>query len=256
MKSKYFLVVMFCFLLCAALSPMVYAKDSATPTVTICSVSAGQNAGASVQVNVALNNTPGLVSLTIPVSWDSSILKLTDVLYADRTLPGWCGAADKALYENKYYISWNNDIRREGNLEQNGILCTLVFELLTDMETDAVTHLTVDETDPLLSIMDFDMRDYTRGEVNGIGFVFTDGVITFRPGVTVSGTITSQGGEEEPITVQLIREGETEPADEKTVYGENAQYSFDNVEAGVYRLVIKKEKHVTREYRITVGGTP
>ena len=88
--------------------------------------------------------------------------------------------------------------------------------------------------------------------------------ITFhvdQPGVgtAVSGSVVSYG-EDDPVTVQLIKEGTSEPAYETKVSGGTqsgnkytASYSFSDVPTGTYTMKVIKSKHVTREYSVTVG---
>lgn len=89
--------------------------------------------------------------------------------------------------------------------------------------------------------------------------------ITFhvdQPGVgtAVSGSVVSYG-EDDPVTVQLIKEGTSEPAYETKVSGGTqsgnkftASYSFSDVPSGTYTMKVIKSKHVTREYTVTVGA--
>lgn len=88
--------------------------------------------------------------------------------------------------------------------------------------------------------------------------------ITFhvdQPGVgtAVSGSVVSYG-EDDPVTVQLIKEGTSEPAYETIVSGGTqsgnkftAPYAFSGVPSGTYTMKVMKQNHVTREYTITVG---
>jgi hypothetical protein len=67
-------------------------------------------------------------------------------------------------------------------------------------------------------------------------------------GGTVSGNIGSFGSNE-PVTLQLIAEGTSEPAYEE--YGRES-YSFTNIPNGNYTLVVSKKNHVPRSYSVTV----
>ena len=78
-------------------------------------------------------------------------------------------------------------------------------------------------------------------------------------GVTVSGTVTSYGSGD--VTIQLIADGQSEPAYEATApagpqsgNAYTASYSIPNVPAGTYTLKVMKQNHVTREYTVTVGA--
>ena len=77
---------------------------------------------------------------------------------------------------------------------------------------------------------------------------------------SVSGSVVSYG-EDDPVTVQLIKEGTSEPAYETIVSGGTqsgnkftASYSFSDVPSGTYTMKVMKQNHVTREYTITVGA--
>ncbi|MGM9600897.1 MAG: dockerin type I domain-containing protein [Faecousia sp.] len=73
-------------------------------------------------------------------------------------------------------------------------------------------------------------------------------------GVTVSGTVTSFGGETEDVTIQLIKDGETEAAYTVTVQGTSAAYSITGVAPGTYTMKVSKTKHAAREYTVTVAS--
>ena len=73
------------------------------------------------------------------------------------------------------------------------------------------------------------------------------------PGISLSGVVTSFGGETEDVTLQLIPGGETEPAYTATVQGNSASYTIKNVEAGSYTLRVSKTMHTAREYTVIVG---
>ena len=78
---------------------------------------------------------------------------------------------------------------------------------------------------------------------------------------SVSGSAVSYG-ENDPVTIQLIEQGQSEPAYETIVSGGTqsgnkftASYSFSDVPSGTYTMKVIKSKHVTREYTITVGSS-
>jgi hypothetical protein len=102
--------------------------------------------------------------------------------------------------------------------------------------------------------MNFDMQDYSRGEVPGTVFSYVDGAVTFSQQEyhTIQGTVTSYGSETDEVTIQLIRKGALFPEQEITVRGKKAAYSFDQVPSGDYVIRVSKKNHVTREYTITV----
>lgn len=74
-------------------------------------------------------------------------------------------------------------------------------------------------------------------------------------GVTVSGTVTSFGGETDTVTVELWKADATSAAYQTTVTGNSAAYTIENVESGSYTMKVAKTKHATREYAVTVGSS-
>lgn len=78
---------------------------------------------------------------------------------------------------------------------------------------------------------------------------------------SVSGTVKSFNSASDKVTVQLIQQGQSEPAYETTVSGGTkegnqytASYTISGIASGTYTMRVMKKNHVTREYTITVGG--
>lgn len=74
------------------------------------------------------------------------------------------------------------------------------------------------------------------------------------PSGMISGTVTSFNSETANITIQLILEGQTQPAYEIIVNGNNASYAFSDVIYGNYTMKVIKENHATRIFEITVAS--
>ena len=85
------------------------------------------------------------------------------------------------------------------------------------------------------------------------------GVYTFPEteivGYGVSGNVESFNSGTDPVTIQLIEQGQSEAAYEAVVKGNSATYSIANVLPGTYTMKVMKKNHVTREYTITVGSS-
>lgn len=78
---------------------------------------------------------------------------------------------------------------------------------------------------------------------------------------SVSGTVKSFNSAADKVTIQLIQQGQSEPAYETTVSGGTkegnqytASYTISGIASGTYTMRVMKNNHVTREYTITVGG--
>ena len=91
------------------------------------------------------------------------------------------------------------------------------------------------------------------------------GVYTFPEteivGYGVSGNVESFNSGTDPVTIQLIEQGQSEPAYETIVSGGTqsgnkftAPYTFYDIPSGTYTIKVIKNKHATREYTITVGA--
>ena len=63
-------------------------------------------------------------------------------------------------------------------------------------------------------------------------------------------------GENDPVTIQLIEQGQSEAAYEAIVKGDATGYSIANVLPGTYTMKVMKQNHVTREYTVIVGTNP
>ena len=90
------------------------------------------------------------------------------------------------------------------------------------------------------------------------------GVYTFPEteivGYGVSGNVESFNSGTDPVTIQLIEQGQSEPAYETIVSGGTqignkftAPYTFYDIPSGTYTIKVIKNKHATLEYTITVG---
>lgn len=78
---------------------------------------------------------------------------------------------------------------------------------------------------------------------------------------SVSGTVKNYNSAADKVTVQLIQQGYAEPAYETIVPSGTkvgnqytASYSISGIASGTYTMRVLKNKHVTREYTVTVSG--
>lgn len=93
-----------------------------TPSITAEVVAAKPNS--DVQVKIILSGNPGIVSATVKVSFDSSVLSLTNV-----TDGGLLGVqSHKPEYTSPYTLAWVNDTAVR-NFTSNGTITTLSFHV-------------------------------------------------------------------------------------------------------------------------------
>lgn len=236
--------------------PIFYVQAAGPlPVISVGSVCTDAAPGTRFEVDIKLENNPGVVSMTIPITWDPAVLSLVEVKNTETVLPSWNGMPDLSQTTDLYCISWNNDNYREGNFEEDGILCTLVFQINEAVPTGNTSYVRVNSESALLSLMNFDMQDYSKGEVPGMVFSYVDGTITFpqESRHTIQGTVTSYGSETDDVTIQLFRKGSLLPEQEMIVQGKKTTYQFTDVAPGEYVIRVEKKGHVSREYTITVS---
>jgi len=177
------------------------AKDSFTLSLST-DAKVYKAAGSAVSVDVYISNVPedGIVSATIPVFWDMSVFRLVGVTNTDSFIrQGWCGAeiTDEHNLNGKYYLAWNNDTWHDGSFgpvgyKGSGKLCTLQFELLTEMNAGEKLHVEVvapGKIDNLFNLMSWYMDDYVVSE----DITVTGGEITVVDQMRVPGDANHDG---------------------------------------------------------------
>ncbi len=122
---------------------LVPNDGSAPATITASSATVG--AGESVEITLALENNPGIISMLLRVGYDSSALELTGISDA-----GALGTQyhNTDYTRNPYILSWADDTATENNT-YNGRIVTLIFRVRegTAAGTYPVT-LSYDENEP------------------------------------------------------------------------------------------------------------
>lgn len=106
--------------------------------------SAGGNQGDTVTLNVNLNSNPGLVTMTIRVSYDPAVLKLTNVSNSGLLV----GAQLNTGYGSPYTISWVDGATTANNTK-TGTIAAFTFKILdhAKLGDSAVTLQFVDSYD-------------------------------------------------------------------------------------------------------------
>ncbi len=147
--------------------------DGAAITVGSASVTAGK----TITIPVDIQKNPGIVSMTLKVAYDTSVLTLVGV--EDTGLMP--GEMHTSTYISPYTLTWENDTVRE-NYTVSGTLVNLTF---TVSETAEPGEYSIKVTTPVDGIYNYDgenvdfymvngcvtVRDYIVGDVNGDGAV-------------------------------------------------------------------------------------
>jgi len=120
--------------------------------------------GNTVEIAVKLENNPGIASMTLKVSYDSSAMQLTSVTDAGKL--GTSVHSDN--YASPYTLCWVNDTAKE-NFTENGTVVTLKFKILDDA---AVGNY------PISISYDYDNFDIYNIDVEKVKFDTVKGSIT------------------------------------------------------------------------------
>lgn len=119
--KRIFSVAIALLMLCCLLAVPAFAAGSGSMSMS----SASGNRGDTVTLSVNLNSNPGLVTMTIRVSYDTSVLQLTNV-----SNPGLLvGAQLNTSYGSPYTISWVDGATTTNNTK-TGTIATFTFKIL------------------------------------------------------------------------------------------------------------------------------
>lgn len=153
-------VVSFC-LFISGFALSAYAEGA--PTVCVSNVKAA--AGEDVVVSVSVKNNPGIVSMTLKVVYDDSMLTLQGI--TDRGVLGTAGHSDN--FTSPYYLCWTNDTATQ-NFKVNGKLAQLTFRVNENSENGTFYPISIE-----YSLEDHDIYDK---DLNCIDFAVESGSIT------------------------------------------------------------------------------
>lgn len=135
--------------------------------------------GKTVDIDISLKNNPGIVSMSLKVDYDSSVMKLVNV--ADAGVLGT--QVHKPSYSSPYYLIWANDTATE-NFTFNGNIVRLTFEI-SETATPGEYPITVSYDKDNYDIYNCDVEcvdfsvicgnvkviDVLIGDVNGDGLI-------------------------------------------------------------------------------------
>ena len=119
--KRIFSIAIVLIMLCSMLAVPAFAAGNGSMSMG----SASGNRGDTVTLSVNLNSNPGLVTMTIRVSYDTSVLQLTNV-----SNPGLLvGAQLNTSYGSPYTISWVDGATTTNNTK-TGTIATFTFKIL------------------------------------------------------------------------------------------------------------------------------
>lgn len=118
--KKVFSIILVLMLLCGMLAVPVSAAGNGSLSMT----SASGGRGETVTLSVKLNSNPGLVTMTIRVSYDTNVLELTNVSNPNLLV----GAQLNPTYGSPYTISWVDGATTVNNTK-TGTIATFTFKI-------------------------------------------------------------------------------------------------------------------------------
>lgn len=104
---------------------LMNASAAAAETPAITAASAEGISGETVAVSISLSENPGIVSMTLNVEYDDSVLELIDVIDTG-LMPG---QMHTTKYVEPYILTWENDTSGD-NIYVEGVIVNLVFKVV------------------------------------------------------------------------------------------------------------------------------
>lgn len=215
------LAVLLVVMLLIANTTLSSAEDSGTEEPTIVVSDATVVAGDVATVTVGLENNPGIVSMTLRMTYDTDVLTLSKVTDA-----GVLGTqSHKPELQSPYTLVWVNDTATT-NYTVTGTIATLEFQVAEDVAVGTVV--------PIEITYDYNNYDIYDKDANRIQFVVDNGSVTvgepkdeeFSPNAIGDFIYTASGNE---ITIT----GYTGSATEVVI---GSTYIIDGVEYTVVEI--------------------
>lgn len=125
--------------------------------------------GDTVDVNISLSNNPGIVSATIKVYFDNSVLTLLNV--SDAGVLG--SPSHKPIYNSPYTLAWVNDMAA-ANYTVNGTIATLTFKV--------GSNAVIGRSYPITLSYNCNNYDIYNKDLNPVQFSINSGSVTINQG--------------------------------------------------------------------------
>ncbi len=150
--------------------------------------SASARADGTVEITISVENNPGVVSMSLNVAYDDSVLTLTDV--KDGGILG--STMHRVQYTQPYILNWVNDTATS-NFTADGTLVTLTFKVNANA-TEGSYPISVSYNYDNYDIYDIDVKPVKFTLVSGgvevrntiLGDVNGDGVVTAQDRVLLA----------------------------------------------------------------------
>ena len=239
--KKIWSILMAAMILCLAVRVPSLAEGA--PTLELRPSASSVPPGGEFTVDLVIHNNPGIAGIMFTISYNETLLQLTEAPPENLPLKGGWAVGIKAKQdETGEKVDRENAVWAQGENWTGNDCCILrlTFRVLENAPMDTVTTI---------GITDLDIMNASLQEVP---FTAAPATVTIQeepPGVTVSGTVTSYGDAAEKVTVTLLQ-GETTAG---TWRGTTGPYTISNVAPGAYTLRVEKKNHVPRDYTVTVG---
>lgn len=120
--------------------------------------------------------------------------------------------------------------------------------VLLGKNSAVASGLTFKDSHPVLNRCRKTGLAYTNGPV-----LAADAYVVPKANKVITGTINSFGDAEQTLTLELYRGQEQNPLRSQTLTGKTISFRFEGLEEGDYRLLAKKEGHVSREYQVSTS---
>ncbi len=143
------------FSIIVSMTAHVSAYDA--PTVTV-STATG-TPGSTVEVTVSIQNNPGIVSMSLNVSYDENIMTLTGI----RDLGSLAGGMHTDVYKSPYILTWANDTSNT-DFYVNGAVAALIFTINSQAQPGTYT---VGLTTPIHGIYNYNISEVDFRMVSG-----------------------------------------------------------------------------------------
>ncbi len=144
-----------------------------------------------------------------------------------------------------------------GNIEY--YTCSLCKDKFSDKEcTVKVDNVTIPATGHSYKKNIIQPTEASQGYIvytcNECSDTYTDNYVDYSEDCVLKGNITSYLSESDTVTVELIRVDESEALYSSELIGNSAEYKFENIVSGFYKVRISKNNHAVFECLVEVGN--